>query len=102
MWRGARGALVALDLRGQDRMPANDVNRAWAAGYALVDARASAGAWRVGELAVAPFLGVTNVLDARYVTSVTVNAAGARYFEPGAGRTIYLGTDLAAGRRGER
>jgi iron complex outermembrane receptor protein len=102
MWRGTRGGLVALDLRAQDRMPANDANRAWAAGYALLDARASSGSYLLRGVGVAPFVGVTNVLDARYVTAVTVNAAGARYFEPGARRAFYVGTDVAVGRRGGR
>jgi hypothetical protein len=38
------------------------------------------------------------VLDARYNASVTVNAFGGRYYEPGPGRTVYLGlaVDLQA------
>jgi iron complex outermembrane receptor protein len=105
LWRPGgerRGALVALDVRAQDRMPANDANRAWAAGSVVADVRASAGAWRVGDVALAPFGGVTNALGARYVTAVTVNANGARYFEPGAARAAYLGADLTAGRRSRR
>jgi iron complex outermembrane receptor protein len=97
--RAAHRGLVAVDLRAQDRMPANDVNRAWAAGYALVDARALTDALSMRGVSIAPFVGVTNALDARYVTAVTVNAAGARYFEPGARRAFYLGTDVAFGRR---
>ena len=99
LWHGPRGALLGLDVRAQDRMPANDANSAQAAGYALADARAVAGEWRLPGAVVAPFLGVTNVLDARYVTAVTVNATGARYFEPGSRRAFYIGTDITTGRR---
>jgi iron complex outermembrane receptor protein len=49
----------------------------------------------VGGVAASPFAGVTNVLDARYVTAVTVNANGARYFEPGARRALYVGADVS-------
>ena len=44
----------------------------------------------------APFAGVTNLLDRAYNTSVTVNAFGRRYFEPGAGRSLYAGLELSA------
>ncbi len=103
LWRLAGNrALIAADLRAQDRMPANDANRFSSAGYTLVDLRATSGALRVAGASVAPFGGVTNVLDARYVTSVTANAAGARYFEPGAPRTLYIGVDLHTGRGQQR
>ena len=99
VWRGPRGALAGVDVRAQDRMPADDASRAAAAGYALVDARAVLGTWHVGGVATSPFAGMTNALDARYVTAVTVNANGARYFEPGARRAFYLGADISTGRR---
>jgi len=45
---------------------------------------------------VKPFAGVTNLFDWLYNSSVTVNAFGRRYFEPGAGRSIYLGIEAVA------
>jgi iron complex outermembrane recepter protein len=39
----------------------------------------------------APFLGVTNLFDEEYNTSVVINAFGQRYFEPGPGRALYGG-----------
>jgi iron complex outermembrane receptor protein len=94
-WHRPNGALVALEGRAQARTPATDANRASAAGFATADARATTGSLRVGGVGVAPFAGVTNIFDVHYVTSVTVNAAGARYFEPGAGRTLYVGADVS-------
>lgn len=97
-WRGPAGLLAAIEQRAQDRTPATDANAASSPGFALTDARVALGALRARGAAVAPFAGVTNVFDRRYVTAVTVNAAGSRYFEPGAGRTIYVGADLTLGR----
>ncbi len=59
-------------------------------GYAIVDLRFGYEA-NVQRLAVTPFLGVNNVLDERYNSSVVVNALGNRFFEPAPGRNVYLG-----------
>ena len=53
----------------------------------------SAGRWRLS-----PFLGVNNVFNRLYVGSVVINAAGGRYYEPAAGRNLYVGLSLGAGR----
>ncbi len=52
----------------------------------------------VGSMRVAPFLGVNNLFNHRYVGSVVINAARGRYFEPAPGRNLYLGLSLGAGR----
>jgi len=41
---------------------------------------------------------VSNVFDVTYNSSVVVNAFGARYFEPGPGRTFSLGMGVTFGR----
>jgi iron complex outermembrane receptor protein len=64
----------------------------------LLDVRASANELRLGGLRLSPFAGMTNVLDVAYVSSVAVNAFGARYFEPGPPRSVYLGMTLAVQR----
>jgi iron complex outermembrane receptor protein len=53
-----------------------------------------------GALELAPFLGVNNLWDRRYVGSVTLNGVGGRVFEPAPRRILYLGTEIgyAAGR----
>jgi iron complex outermembrane receptor protein len=53
---------------------------------------------RVGAMRAAPFFGVNNLFNRRYVGSVVINAARDRYFEPAPGRNLYLGFTLGAGR----
>jgi outer membrane receptor protein involved in Fe transport len=43
---------------------------------------------------LAPFLGVNNLWDRRYVGSVTLNGIFGRVFEPAPRRVIYLGTEI--------
>jgi iron complex outermembrane receptor protein len=49
---------------------------------------------QVGTLQLAPFLGVNNLWDRRYVGSVTLNGIGGRVIEPAPRRVLYLGTEL--------
>jgi iron complex outermembrane receptor protein len=51
----------------------------------------------LGRISLSPFAGVMNLLDRAYNTSVTVNAFGRRYYEPGPGRTGYAGVRLSLG-----
>ncbi len=51
-----------------------------------------------GGRRVGLFLGVQNVLAARYVGSVVINAASGRYYEPAPGRNAYVGVSLGGGR----
>lgn len=55
-------------------------------------------AGELGRMRVAPFLGVNNVFNHRYVGSVVINAARDRYYEPAPGRNVYGGLSLGAGR----
>jgi iron complex outermembrane receptor protein len=61
--------------------------------YSVTNARAG---WdgRVGAMEIAPFVGVNNLLDRRYVGSVTLNGIGGRVFEPAPRRVIYVGAEL--------
>lgn len=61
----------------------------------LLDLRAGANEVGWGGVRFSPFVGVTNVFDVAYVSSVAVNAFGGRHFEPGPGRGVYLGASLA-------
>ncbi len=47
-----------------------------------------------GSVRLAPFVGLNNLWDRRYVGSVTLNGAGGRVFEPAPRRVIYLGTEI--------
>jgi iron complex outermembrane recepter protein len=61
----------------------------------LLDLRASAEPVEILGFQLQPFAGITNVLDVAHVSSVAVNAFGARYFEPGPPRSLYLGINTA-------
>jgi iron complex outermembrane recepter protein len=45
----------------------------------------------VGRVNLAPFVGVNNLWDRRYVGSVTLNGFGGRVIEPAPLRVVYLG-----------
>ncbi|HEY8197535.1 MAG TPA: TonB-dependent receptor [Gemmatimonadales bacterium] len=47
-----------------------------------------------GQLEFAPFLGLNNLWDRRYVGSVTLNGIGGRVFEPAPRRIVYIGTEI--------
>jgi iron complex outermembrane receptor protein len=87
-----RGWYATSDVRASSAVPTNDANSAEAPAYAVVNVRVGWSDIGLGGLEVSPYGGVTNVFDAWYITAVTVNAFGQRYFEPGPARTWYLGT----------
>jgi len=74
---------------------ADDANTIWvdAWGAGVTNMRLG---WngRAGQMEIAPFLGVNNLWDRRYVGSVTLNGAFARVLEPAPRRVIYLGTEI--------
>ncbi len=53
---------------------------------------------KAGSMKLAPFIGINNVFNHRYVSSVVINAARGRYYEPAPGRNVYLGISVGAGR----
>jgi iron complex outermembrane recepter protein len=88
-WR--RGAtMLSADLERTDRTPVNDANSAYAPAHTLIDFR-WAREMNTGAVTLQPFVAVTNVLDARYSSSVVINAFGGRYHEPGPGRALLVG-----------
>lgn len=62
----------------------------------VIDVRAGA-ARRFRGSRLTPFVGVNNVTDEEYFSSVVINAAGARFFEPAPGRNLYFGLGMAIG-----
>ena len=51
----------------------------------------------LGSSRFEPFVAVNNLLNEKYFSSVVINAAGARYFEPAPGRNMYFGLGVAIG-----
>ena len=82
-----------LELRGlwQDDVPVDDAGSATSPSYFIADARLGIDGASLGEFRVAPFVGVANLFDERYNSSVVPNAFGSRFFEPGPGRTYRIG-----------
>ena len=84
-----------LRFEARDNVPANDANDATAESFTLVDLRFGASAIGAGNMRISPFVGITNLTNVRYATSVVVNAFGGRYFEPGPDRGGYVGLSIA-------
>ena len=95
-----------LELRGlfQDEVPVNDSNVDGAGlpiaaeSYFVADVTAGLQDLRLGEMTVSPFVGVANLFDRAYVSSVVVNAFGGRFYEPGPPRTYRVGLGVGWGR----
>lgn len=99
----ARGSFVELQGFASDRMWVNDANTATnppaAEGAIVATADLRAGTRvREGAYELAPFVALQNITDARYNSSVVVNAAGARYYEPAPGRAFMFGITVTAQR----
>ena len=54
---------------------------------------------RMGDVDVQPFVGIDNLLDERYTSSVLTDAFRGRYYRPSPGREIYGGFTLGGGVR---
>lgn len=92
-WRGP----VVLDarLRAAGATYGDDLNTGRIDGYAVVHLGASHPGLAAGGVRWQPFASLQNAFDARYAASVSVNAFGARYYEPGAGRHLLVGLSMA-------
>jgi iron complex outermembrane receptor protein len=96
-----RGAIATLVTEATlaDKMTVNDANSESSPGYGIFSARVVTGV-ALGRSGAEVTLGAQNLFNARYVSSVSVNAAGGKFYEPGSQRSVYLGLTLmaAAGR----
>lgn len=90
--RAAAGSIV-VETAVADRMFVNDANSESSAGYGVFNLRLNTGK-SVGRSGAELTLGAQNVLDRRYVSSVSVNAAAGKYFEPASTRAVYAGLTL--------
>jgi iron complex outermembrane receptor protein len=87
--RGAWFGEVRADYVG--RIPVDDANSQFADDYGLVEVRTGLDGFVLGRSEISPFLGISNLFDQSYVSSVAINAFGGRYFEPGPGRVLFAG-----------
>ncbi len=84
------GSWFVIDQSSSSAQWVDDANSTENDGWTTVSVRAG---WsvNVGQTALAPFVGVHNIFDDRYVGALTVNASFGRYYEPAPGRNAYLG-----------
>jgi iron complex outermembrane receptor protein len=88
----AIGRLVG-ELNAANRMFVNDANSESSPGFAIFNLRlvSALSMHRSGaELTV----GAQNLFDTPYVSSVSVNAAAGKFYEPGSERSVYVGLTL--------
>jgi iron complex outermembrane receptor protein len=84
-----------------DRMFVDDPNTESAPGYGIVNARiVSSALWEGSGVEVT--FGAQNVFNTKYISSVSVNAAGGKFYEPGSQRSIYVGVTVLAAARHAR
>jgi iron complex outermembrane recepter protein len=98
-----RSSIATLITEGTlaDRMFVNDANSESAPGYAILNARIVSTALWSGSGAELT-LGAQNLFNTRYISSVSVNAAGGKFYEPGSQRSIYVGLSLLGASRRSR
>ena len=95
VWQPLQPLGFGLEVKGQGRLPVNDVNSDFAGGFGLLALRAqwrlNLGAGRLDLLAR-----VDNLADRRVAGSVIVNEGNARFFEPAPGRSGLLSARWSA------
>jgi iron complex outermembrane receptor protein len=90
--RSVAGTLVA-EATLADRTFVNDANSEKSPGYGIVNARLVSVA-SMGLSAAEITFGAQNIFNRKYVSSVNVNAAGGKFYEPGSQRSVYVGVSL--------
>ncbi|MFO1494349.1 MAG: TonB-dependent receptor [Lysobacterales bacterium] len=89
-WRGEGAWSAGLEWQAFAATLANDRNRDQVPGYAVLGARLR---WAPPGSQMGLLLRVDNLLDRRYSSSLIVNEAARRYYEPAPGRGFWLGLD---------
>ena len=81
---------MVLEMRAEARAYADDINSDAAPGYAVVNA-STGYSFNAGSSKMYLFGRLDNLLDRNYAGSVIVNDGNRRFFEPAAGRRIFVG-----------
>lgn len=92
-YRADAGWFAAAEATHTSAITLNNANTEEADAYTLVTLRAGT-AWQRGGWRFAPYASVTNLLDEDYTANARINAFGGRFFEPGPGRSFYLGVNV--------
>ncbi|MEO6446112.1 MAG: TonB-dependent receptor [Gemmatimonadaceae bacterium] len=79
---------ATLEMQQSARSAADDQNSNYAPGYVLWNARV--GLTCCKSLGIDPVVGVDNMFDRTYASNVVANASRGRFYEPGAGRRVYV------------
>lgn len=98
LWTTARshGWFGTVESTMAARMTADDAALIKAGGYTVWSVRGGyAGPSLFRQLALEPTVGVDNLFDRRFATSVVINATRSRYFEPGLGRRVFVSARLS-------
>jgi iron complex outermembrane recepter protein len=85
---------VALEMRAESKAYVDDVNSDAAPGYAVFNLR-SGYEFRMGGTKMFLFGRLDNLFDKSYAGSVIVNDGNRRFFEPAAGRRVFVGLRAA-------
>jgi len=93
-----RNCLVALVAGACPASAAGENQNGFTDAYTLFGARIGGSAIQFGAFEISPFVGLQNMSDEKYISSVTVNAFGGRFYEPGPGSTFYVGGTIAVSR----
>ena len=81
---------MTLEMRAESRAYVDDINSDTAPGYAVFNA-SSGYAFHAGPTKMYLFGRFDNILDRNYAGSVIVNDGNKRFFEPAAGRRLFVG-----------
>jgi iron complex outermembrane receptor protein len=94
-------ATLVTEVTLANRMFVNDANSESSPGYAIFNARVVSSALWEGSGAEITF-GAQNVFNTRYISSVSVNAAAGKFYEPGSQRSLFVGVSLLGALRPSR
>lgn len=86
-----RKIFADYETRALSTIPVNDANTERSPSSVVHSVRVGVRDVRAGALIFEPHLGVMNLFDRDYNTSVVVNAFGGRFYEPGPPRSFYGG-----------
>ena len=85
------GLSGAVEVTAVDEFNVDNANENTNDGYTTVDLRFGYSSDDLSGFRITPFIGIDNIFDVRYNSSITVNAFGGRFFEPAPGRNSYIG-----------